>query len=48
MKKNTKRILFIAGTTVAAMYAYNKFIAYTAAEKKLLSRENGEIFSWKH
>ncbi len=47
MKKGTKRILFLMGASVAAIYAYNKYIERTATQKKLLSMENGNIFSWK-
>lgn len=48
MKKSTKRMLFIAGAAVTAIYAYNKFVSCTATKKQLLSKENGKIFSWKN
>lgn len=47
MKKSTKRILFVIGASVAAMYAYNKFIESTATKKNLLSTEDGDFFTWK-
>jgi len=47
MKKHTKCILFTVGVSVAAIYAYNKFIETTATKKKLLSDENGNYFLWK-
>ena len=46
MKKGTKRVLFLVGTTVAAIYAYNKFIEATATQKKLLSTDKGDFFDW--
>lgn len=48
MKKNTKRMLFIAGAAVATIYAYNKFVSCTATQKHLLNKEDGEFFSWKN
>lgn len=48
MKKSTKRILFVTGTAIALIYAYNKFVSCTATKKKLLTKEDGETFSWKH
>ena len=48
MKKSTKRMLFITGAAITAIYVYNKFVSCTATKKQLLSRENGENFSWKH
>lgn len=46
MKKGTKRVLFLVGASVAAIYAYNKFIEATATQKKLLSTDKGEFFDW--
>lgn len=46
MKKGTKRVLFLVGTTVAAIYTYNKFIEATATQKKLLSTDKGDFFDW--
>lgn len=48
MKKSTKRILFAAGASVAAIYGYNKFIESTATQKNLLTKENGNIYNWKN
>lgn len=48
MKKNTKRILFAAGVSIAAIYAYNKFVESTATQKKLLLKKEGNIYSWKN
>lgn len=47
MKKSTKRAFFVVGASVAAIYAYNKFIETTATKKNLLSTEDGEFFNWK-
>lgn len=47
MKKSTKRILFAVGTSIATIYAYNKFIESTATKKNLLNKENGDYYSWK-
>lgn len=47
MKKGTKRFLFVVGASIAAIYTYNKFIESTATKKNLLSKENGEFFTWK-
>ena len=47
MKKSTKRVLFVVGASIAAIYAYNKFIESTATKKNLLSTEGGDFFSWK-
>lgn len=46
MKKSTKRVLFFVGASVAAIYAYNKFIEATATQKKLLSTDKGDFFDW--
>lgn len=48
MKKSTKRFLFITGTTVAGIYAYNKFVSATATQKELLSDEEGFYYPWKN
>lgn len=48
MKKSTKRILFAVGVTTAGIYAYNKFIESTATQKKLLTKDNGEFYTWKN
>lgn len=48
MKKNTKRFLFVVGASIAAIYAYNKFIESTATKKNLLSTEDGDFFTWKN
>ncbi len=48
MKKGTKRLLFVVGTSMTAIYAYNKFIESTATKKNLLSTEDGEFFTWKN
>lgn len=48
MKKNTKRFLFITGTAVASIYAYNKFVSTTATQKQLLSDEDGFYYPWKN
>ncbi|MBR4026632.1 MAG: alpha/beta fold hydrolase [Lachnospiraceae bacterium] len=48
MKKSTKRILFVTGATLTAIYAYNKFISATATKKQLLSTEEGNYFEWTH
>ena len=47
MKKTTKRLLFAVGVSAAAIYAYNKFVESTATQKNLLSKDNGEFYSWK-
>lgn len=47
MKKSTKCILFTVGVSVAAIYAYNRFIETTATKKNLLSDEKGDYFPWK-
>ena len=47
MKKSTKRLLFVVGASVAAMYAYNKFVEITATNKNLLSDEGGDYFSFR-
>ena len=41
-------MLFIAGTAITAMYAYNKFVECTATNKRLLTTEDGRYFSWKN
>ena len=46
MKKGTKRVLFLVGASVAAIYAYNKYIEKTATQKRLLSTEDGDFFDW--
>ena len=46
MEKNTKRFLFFVGASVAAIYAYNKFVEETATQKKLLSTDDGHFFDW--
>ena len=46
MKKGTKRIFFLVGASVAAIYAYNKFVEVTATQKKLLSTDKGDFFDW--
>ena len=48
MKKSTKRMLFITGAAITAIYAYNKYVSCTATKKQLLSKEEGETFSWKN
>lgn len=48
MKKSTKRLLFAVGVSAAAIYAYNKFVESTATQKNLLSKDNGEFYSWKN
>lgn len=48
MKKSTKRILFAVGVSAATIYSYNKFVESTATKKKLLSKDNGELYSWKN
>lgn len=47
MKKSTKRILFAVGASLTTIYVYNKFIETTATKKNLLSKENGNFYSWK-
>jgi len=47
MKKSTKFILFAVGATSATIYAYNKFVETTATQKKLLSTDNGDFYTWK-
>ncbi len=46
MKKSTKRVLFFVGASVAAIYAYNKFIETTATQKNLLKDEDGDYYNW--
>lgn len=48
MKKSTKCLLFTIGVSVAAIYAYNKFVEETASQKNLLSDKDGEYYSWKY
>jgi pimeloyl-ACP methyl ester carboxylesterase len=40
-------MLFVVGASVAAIYAYNKFIETNATKKNLLSTENGDLYHWK-
>lgn len=47
MKKSTKRVLFFVGASIAAIYAYNKFIESTATKKNLLSIDKGDFYNWK-
>lgn len=47
MKKRTKRFIAVAGTTLAAMHFYNKFIEATATKNNLLSDDKGEYYPWK-
>lgn len=47
MNKGTKRVLFAVGASIAAIYAYNKFIESTATKKNLLSTDNGNFFDWR-
>ena len=46
MKKSTKCALFLVGASVAAVYAYNKFIESSATRKNLLSTEKGKYYEW--
>uniref|UniRef100_UPI0040577C0E alpha/beta fold hydrolase n=1 Tax=Agathobacter sp. TaxID=2021311 RepID=UPI0040577C0E len=48
MKKSTKRFLFLSGTAITGIYAYNKFISTTATQKQLLSDEEGDYYPWKY
>lgn len=48
MKKSTKRFLFITGTALTGIYAYNKFVSATATQKQLLSDEDGYYYPWKN
>lgn len=48
MKKDTKRFLFLTGSTIAGIYAYNKFVSATATEKQLLSDDEGFYYPWKN
>lgn len=48
MKKSTKRMLFAAGITITAIYAYNKYVSCTATKKQLLSIEKGNFYTWKN
>ena len=48
MKKSTKCMLFVAGAAITTIYVYNKFISCTATRKQLLSKENGNFFSWNN
>ncbi len=48
MKKSTKRFLFVTGTALAGIYAYNKFVSATATQKQLLSDEDGYYYPWKN
>ena len=48
MKKSTKRFLFLTGTAIAGIYAYNKFVEATATRKQLLSDEEGSYYTWKN
>lgn len=47
MKKSTKSFLFITTATLAAMYAYNRFVANTSTKKNMLPTKNGSYYSWK-
>lgn len=47
MKKNTKKVLFLASATFAGMYAYNRFIAVTSTKKNTLPTKDGAYYSWK-
>lgn len=47
MKKSTKSFLFITTAALAAMYAYNRFVANTSAKKNMLPTKNGSYYSWK-
>lgn len=46
MRKGTKRALFFVGSSIAAIYAYNKFIEITATQKNLLSKKGRDFFDW--
>ena len=48
MKNKTKKLAVVSGLTIAAIYAYNKFVETTATRKNLLKTENGTYFEWKH
>lgn len=48
MKKSTKYILFAVGISTAAIYSYNKLVETTATQKKLLTKECGQYYSWKY
>lgn len=48
MKNKTKKLAVASGLTIAAIYAYNKFVETTATRKNLLKTENGTYFEWKH
>ncbi len=47
MKKSTKSLLFIAGATLAGMYAYNKFVASASTSKNLLPQD-GDYYNTRH
>lgn len=46
MKRSTKCILFAVGVSATTIYAYNRFVESTATKKKLLNKENGNIYCW--
>ena len=48
MKKRTKYGLLLAGTAVAAIYAYNKYISITASKHNALQRQEGLVYPWRH
>lgn len=48
MKKSTKCFLFFTTTTLAGIYAYNKFVASASTRKNLLSVNNGSFFEWRY
>jgi pimeloyl-ACP methyl ester carboxylesterase len=47
MKKNTKCFLFLTAAAATGMYAYNKFVAYSATKNKHLSTKDGDFYQWK-
>lgn len=48
MKNKTKTLVVASGLSLAAIYAYNKFVEANSTRKNLLKTENGAFFEWKH
>jgi pimeloyl-ACP methyl ester carboxylesterase len=47
MKKSTKCFLFLTAAATTGIYAYNKFVAYSATKNNHLSVKGGYFYNWK-
>ena len=47
MKNSTKTFLLCTTAAVAGMYAYNRYISETSAEKNILDDKEGSYYEWK-